>query len=54
MKTKDKPQAGSLEELLKVPKIPEISRYKKTWAWKKNQSLGKQKFWSHGVWKNAK
>jgi hypothetical protein len=54
MKSEKKPQAGSLEELLKVPEIPEMSRYKKTWAWKKHQTIGKQKFWSHGVWKNAK
>ena len=54
MKTQDKPQVVDLKELLKVPEIPKMSAYKKTWAWKKHQTVGKQKFWNHGVWKNAK
>jgi|TARA_X000001316_G_C919645_1_gene33755 hypothetical protein len=54
MKSEKKPQADSLAGLLKVPEIPEMSKYKKTWAWKKQQTVGKQKFWSHGVRKNVK
>jgi len=36
MKPQEKPKPDEkLAQLLKIPAIPEMTRYRKTWAWKK-------------------